>query len=165
MRIALLVVAVALCWGVGRALAGGLERRERVILALMDAIQLLRIHMLDGLSPLRAALEQSRFAPFQKIGKEMGPEGIARAWECAREGMIGRGGAMDSLQTEEISVLDRFFEGLGISGKREQEALFSQTLRDLGRRGEEAGKNSRDKAKLYGTLGILAGLALGIGFL
>lgn len=165
MRIALLVVAVALCWGVGRALAGGLERRERVILALMDAIQLLRIHMLDGLSPLRAALEQARFAPFREIGKKMGTGGIADAWRCTRGRLIGRGGAMDSLGTEETAVLDRFFEGLGISGKQEQEALFSQTLRDLGRLGEEARRNSRDKAKLYGTLGILAGLALGIGFL
>lgn len=165
MRIALAVLAAVASALVGRSIALGCARRTAVIREAMDAIQLLRIHMLERLLPLHAALEKSQFEPFRLVGRKLlTGDGALAAWRAVLPLLTRRGATLDCLTEEDLSLLFRFFEGLGTSTRLEQEALISATLAEMGRLESEAGKMGAEKGRLYTTLGLLGGLALAIVF-
>lgn len=62
---------------VGRSLGTVPARRARVLREAMDALQILRIQMLERLLPLHAALAQARFEPFRMVGERMAAGGDA----------------------------------------------------------------------------------------
>ena len=165
MRVVLVVLAAIGAALVGRSVAASCARRARTLRQAMDALQILRIQMLERLLPLHAALKHSRFEPLQRVGERMaGGEDAATAWRALLPALSRRGGALDSLTPEDFDALAALFDGLGAGARAEQEALFSATMRELGRLEGEASKTGAEKGKLYTTLGLLCGLMLAIAF-
>jgi stage III sporulation protein AB len=123
-------------------------RRAAALRQAMDAMQLLRIQMLERLLPLHAALEKSGFEPFHA--------------EAAQ--LTKRGAMLDCLTADDLNALAQLFDGLGMTSRAEQEVLFSSALREVGRLESEAAKSGAEKGKLYTTLGLLCGLMLAIAF-
>ena len=150
---------------IGRAYAGGGARRAKLLSGMMDALQILRISMLDRLVPLKNALAESASPVFRCVGEEMDRLDAADAWTLVRMRQTGRGGLIDSLTEEDLCALDALFAGLGVSGRAQQEALISNAIRTLGRLEAEARKNGAEKARLCTTLGLLSGIALAIAFI
>ena len=165
MRIALVVVAVVAAALAGRSVAAGCARRASTLRAAMDALQALRIQMLERHLPLHAALERSQFEPFARAGARVaGGEDAAQAWRAVQEAARKRGGKLDSLTREDAEAFETFFDGLGTGTRLAQEALFSAALRDLGRLEDEARSVGAQKSRLYTTLGLLCALMLAIAF-
>lgn len=165
MRIALALLAAIGSALIGRSVAAGCARRAAVLRAAMDAMQLLRIQMLERLLPLHAALEKSAFEPFRLAGAGvLGGESAHGAWSAARSKLTRRGAALDCLTAQDLSALDGLFAGLGASTRAEQEALFSASLHEIGQLEGEARKSGAEKGRLYTTLGLLGGLMLAIAF-
>lgn len=150
---------------IGRTYAGSGVRRARMLSGMMDALQILRIAMLDRLTPLRTALEASSFPAFRCIGEEMNGKSAAEAWGYVRDVHGRRGGMIDCLTDEDLCVADALFAGLGTSGCAQQEILIANALRALGSLEAAARKNVSEKNRLYTTLGLLAGIALAIAFI
>lgn len=165
MRVVLVVLAAIGAALVGRSVAASCARRARTLRQAMDALQILRIQMLERLLPLHAALKHSRFEPLQRVGERMaGGEDAATAWRALLPALSRRGGALDSLTPEDFDALAALFDGLGAGARAEQEALFSATMRELGRLRGKRPKLARKRGKLYTTLGLLCGLMLAIAF-
>ena len=164
-RVALAVLAALGAALMGRSLAAACARRGRTLRQAMDALQHLRIEMLERRLPLHAALSHARFDVLRRVGGRMAAGGpAAEAWQTLLPSLTRRGGALDSLTREDISALTTFFDGLGAGTRTAQEALFLSTTRELGRLEAEAAKNGAEKGKLYATLGLLFGLMLAIAF-
>lgn len=165
LKLLMSMVVVVGCALIGRAYAGGGARRAQTLSLVMDALQLLRIRMLDRLMPVRQALEGSSCAVFRSVGAGMDGVGAAESWRRVRSEQTKHGTALDSLSEADLCALDALFEGLGISGRTEQEALISNALKSLGRLESEARKSGLDKNRLYTTLGLLAGMALALALI
>ena len=69
-----------------------------------------------------------------------------------------RGGTLDVLTMEDVGVLDSLFDGLGESGRDQQEMLLSGTLETMTRNLEAARTRAGEADKLYVPLGALTGL-------
>ena len=166
MRIALALLAAVGSALIGRSIAQGCLRRAAALRQAMDAMQLLRIQMLERLLPLHAALEKSGFEPFRLAGTLLaGGESGASAWKKAAAKLTKRGAQLDCLTADDLSALSSLFDGLGMSARAEQEVLFASALREVGRLESEAQKSGAEKGKLYTTLGLLCGLMLAIAFI
>ena len=151
---------------VGRSLAAACARRGRTLRQTMDALQHLRIEMLERRLPLHAALSHARADVLRRVGERVAAgEGAAEAWRALLPALERRGGALDSLTREDISALTAFFDGLGAGARAGQEALFQTALRELGRLEAEAAQNGVEKGRLYATLGLLGGLMLAVAFI
>ncbi len=158
------VIAIASMM-IGRAYAGGGARRAGLLSGMMDALQIMRIAMLDRLLPLRTALAQSASPIFCSIGEQMEARSAADAWREVRAAQRRRGGLIDCLAEEDLCALDALFDGLGSSGRAQQEVLISNALKTLGCLEAEARKKGHEKDRLYTTLGLLAGIAVAIAFI
>ena len=165
MRVALALLAAVGSALIGRSVARGCARRAAALRSAMDAMQLLRIQMLERLLPLRAALEKSAFEPFRAVASELlNGDGAPGAWERARAALTRRGRALDCMMPEDLAALDRLFAGLGATARAEQELLFSACLAEIGLLEGEARRTGAEKGRLYTTLGLLGGLMLAIAF-
>ena len=158
------VIAIASMM-IGRAYASGGARRARLLSGMMDALQIMRVMMLDRLMPLKTVLVQSASPVFRCIGKQMEDSSAADAWRDVRTAQRQRGGLIDCLAEEDLCALDALFEGLGVSGRAQQEVLISNALKAFGCLEAEARKNGLEKSRLYTTLGLLAGIAIAIAFI
>ena len=166
MRTALAVLAATLAALIGRSLGAVPARRARVLREAMDALQILRVRMLERLLPLHTALAQSRFEAFRRTGERMAAgEDANGAWRALLPALARRGGPLDCLSREDLAALTALFDGLGMGARAEQEGLLSGTARELGRLEAEAAKYGAEKARLYATLGLLFGLMLAVAFI
>ena len=149
----------------GRSLASACARRGRALRQAMDALQLLRIQMLERRLPLHAALDHTRSDVLRRVGERVAAgEDAASSWRALLPSLTQRGGALDCLTQEDVSTLTAFFDGLGADARAGQEALFQTALRELGRLEAEAARSGAEKGRLYATLGLLFGLMLAIAF-
>ena len=106
MRIALALLAAVGSALIGRSIAQGCLRRAAALRQAMDAMQLLRIQMLERLLPLHAALEKSGFEPFRLAGRLLaGGEGAASAWKKAAAQLTKRGATLDCLTADDLAAL------------------------------------------------------------
>lgn len=78
------------------------------------------------------------------------------AWRAAVRGRPG------ALKAEEARVLESLADVLGATDLESQLTALDYTREQLRRCHIEAGRNREKYQKLYGTLGVLAGLAVGI---
>jgi stage III sporulation protein AB len=131
----------------------------------MDGLQMLKVHMLDRLLPLGAALEKSQSYLLKETGLLMGNCGAREAWQALRSRETRRGGRLDSLTADDLETLDAFFDGLGSAGRSEHKAIFDAAIKALGRLEAGARKDGAERVRLYTTLGALAGVAILIGFI
>lgn len=149
----------------GRALARANIRRCALLAETMDAVQLLRIHMLDSLMPLGAALEKSAGYIFQETGRLLADKSAAEAWRELKAAQHIRGGRLDCLAESDISTLDSFFEILGSSSREEQRHVFETVIKELGALESAARGEGEKKNRLYTALGALAGAAAVVGMI
>ena len=149
----------------GRALARANIRRCTLLAETMDAMQLLRIHMLDSLMPLGAALEKSTGYIFRETGRRLAGNSAAEAWQELKAGQQIRGGRLDCLAASDIYALDRFFDKLGASSREEQRQVFETAIKELGALESAARGEGERKNRLYTALGALAGAAAVVGLI
>lgn len=155
---------LTLCGGAcGRAMAGARRLRHLRLDALTGAVARLSLHMLEGLLPLKEALARTDDPVFAAVSAQLSEGRAARAaWEAAKPALTARGGALAALTDADTAALDRFFEGAGRVGLDEQRLLLEETRAALARQADVARALSRDQSRLYGSLGLLAGLAFSI---
>lgn len=165
LRLVLGAVAIFCCALIGRAFAQGNVRRAKLLAETVDGMQLLKVHMLDRLLPLPAALEKSQAYLLKEVGVLMKGCSARDAWQALSDREQKRGGCLDCIAAEDADVLDAFFDGLGSSGRSEHKAIFDSAIKALSRLEGVARKDGAEKVKLYTTLGALAGVAAVIGFI
>lgn len=158
-RLALCSAVMIFCAMTGRAFAGANTRRAKLLAELMDALQLLKVHVLDRLMPLETALSSSNSIILSKLGAPAGKNGASAAWNDIKSKELRRGGIMDSLSAKDIQVLDNLFSSLGATGREEQRPIIEAAIRELGLLEAEARQESGDKSRLFTILGALAGTA------
>lgn len=158
-KLALCCAVMILCAMTGRAFAGANTRRAKLLADLMDALQLLKVHVLDRLMPMEMALSSSNSIILSKLGAPAGKNGASAAWQEMKRNELRRGGVMDSLSAKDIQVLDNLFSALGATGKEEQRPVIEAAIRELGLLEAEARQESGDKGRLFTILGALAGTA------
>lgn len=149
----------------GRALARSNIRRCTLLAETMDAMQLLRIHMLESLMPLGLALEKSTGRIFRETGRRLAGKSAAEAWSELKAEQHIRGGALDCLNQSDIFALDGFFEMLGTSSRDEQRQAFETVIKQLGALESAARGEGEKKNRLYAALGALAGAAAVVGLI
>jgi stage III sporulation protein AB len=165
LKLALGAIAILCSALIGRAFAKGNVRRAQLLAETMDGLQMLKVHMLDRLLPLNAALEKSQSYLLRETGLLMNGCGAREAWQALRERETRRGGRLDSLLTDDLDTLDAFFDGLGSAGRNEHKAIFDAAIKALMRLESVARKAGAERVRLYTTLGALAGVAAVIGFI
>lgn len=164
-RLALGCAVIVFCTMAGRAFAGGNARRAKLLAEMMDALQMLRVHMLDRLMPLGTALSRSQSHILNEMGTAVDKTGAAAAWSEIKSRELRRGGRLDCLSGRDIQVLDGLFEALGTTGRSEQKPVIDGAIKELGILEAEARSKSGEKSRLYTTLGALAGVAVVIGMI
>lgn len=164
-RLALGCAVIVFSTMAGRAFAGSNTRRARLLAELMDALQMLRVHMLERLMPLGTALSRSQSQILSEMGAAADSVGAAAAWNDVKSRELRRGGGLDCLSGADIKVLDGLFEALGTTGRSEQRPVIDGAIKELGLLEAEARAGSGEKSRLYTTLGALAGAAVVIGMI
>ena len=159
-KIALCGAVTLLCAMTGKSFAGTNARRAKLLAELMDALQLLKVHMLDRLMPLEAALSLSKSLLLIKVGEHVAKSGAYNAWQTIKSREMKRGGIMDCLSVKDAEVLERLFEALGSSGRNEQRPIIDSAIKELGLLEAQARSESGEKGRLYTILGALAGVAI-----
>ena len=157
----LLLLILLACTAVGRSLSGARRRRAEVLSELLAAMRGLRLRMLNSMEPLGILLRKSDSRLFHQLGNELRVG--ANLYDCWRERCVQetrRGGALDSLASEDIVVLDGFFRHLGGSGREEQSELFSGVIAEMEEAQTHARRSYADASKVYTALGTLVGIGL-----
>ena len=155
-----MVLGSTLC---GRAAAEAARRRYRVLSALAEDLQVLRIHMTGMLQPVQCALEKSACPLMKRLAEGMRQgRSASDAWQAARDSALRRGGPGDALSPDDLAALDALFSQLGQSGREEQEALLGASLEAVTRRRDGALKKAGEADRLYVSLGFLVGLMLAL---
>ena len=157
----LLVVILLACTAVGRSLSGARRRRAEALAELLAAMRVLRLRMLNSLEPLGILLRKSDSRLFRQLGNELRADAnLYDCWRerCARE--TRRGGALDSLSSGDIVILDGFFKHLGGSGREEQSELFAGVIAEMEEAQTHARRSYADASKVYTALGTLVGIGL-----
>lgn len=162
-RIALaacIVIGCALC---GRAVADSARRRAVALASLVEGVRVLRIHMTGMLEPVACALERSGCPLMSSVAEEMRDgRSAGEGWKRIRRGAVRRGGRADAMSAQDLQVLDTLFDGLGQSGREEQEALLRASLETIERLRDDARRRASESEKLYPTMGLLVGLMLAL---
>ena len=147
----------------GKAASDAVRRRYRVLAALAEDLQTLRIHMTGMLMPLQCALDRAGCALMKQVAEGMRQgRSAADAWQSIRGSVMRRGGPADALAAEDIGVLDTLFGQLGQSGREEQGVLLDASMETVNRLRESALKRAGEADRLYVSLGFLIGLMLAL---
>ena len=161
LKIALLIVILLACTAVGRSLSGARRRRAETLGELLAAMRVLRLRMLNSLEPLGILLRKSDSGLFRRLGNDL--RAGANLYDCWRERQereTCRGGALDSLETDDLILLDGFFRHLGGSGRDEQSELFAGVIAAMEDAQSHARRSYADASKVYTALGTLVGIGL-----
>ena len=155
-----MVLGSTLC---GRAAAEAVRRRFRVLSALAEDLQVLRIHMTGMLQPVQCALEKSACPLMKRVAEGMRQgRSASDAWQAVRDSVLRRGGSGDALSPDDLAALDALFGQLGQSGREEQEALLGASLEAVTRLRDGALQKAGEADRLYVSLGFLVGLMLAL---
>ena len=104
-RIALAVCVVLGSTLCGKAASDAVRRRYRVLAALAEDLQALRIHMTGMLMPLQCALDRAGCALMKRVAEGM-REGrsASEAWQVVRPSVTRRGGPADALAADDLEA-------------------------------------------------------------
>lgn len=162
-RVVLAICAVLGSTLCGKAASDAVRRRYRVLAALAEDLQALRIHMTSMLMPLQCALDRAGCALMKQVAEGMRQGcSAADAWQSVRQSAMRRGGPADALAAEDIGVLDTLFGQLGQSGREEQGVLLDASMETVNRLRDGALKRAGEADRLYVSLGFLTGLMLAL---
>ena len=146
----------------GHALGSARKQRVTQLCAMRQALGYLGVNMLEKLLPLRQALSLSESPALGKVAAAMEGLGPAQAYLSVKDQLIARDGPLSCMEEEELGVLGRLFAQLGATGASEQRLLLREASAQLERIEGRARVKADEQARLYGTLGLLAGLALAV---
>ena len=159
-----LALCVVLCGALsGRALSDGARRRCDALKGLAEASRRLRVRMTGMFEPVQNALERAENPLFSLVAGAMtGGRSAGEAWAQVRKNATRRGGPADSLTDADREALTRLFDGLGQTGREEQDLLLEGVVEALAALEASARAKLREADRLYGTLGLLIGLMLAL---
>ena len=158
---ALLSVILLACAGVGRALSNARRRRMELLGEVLAAMRVLRLRMLNSMEPRGILMRKSDSGLFRELGNRLWEGGgLRECWHELREEQSHRGGMLDSLNEEDLLLLDSFFQNLGQSGREEQCALFSTVIARMEEEQKLARQRYADASKVYMALGTLIGIGI-----
>ena len=146
----------------GHALGAARRQRVRQVSDLRQGVERLTVNMLEKLLPLRQALTAAASPALTLVAQRMEGRDPAQAFIAAREALVARDGPLSCLEGEELAALGRLFGQLGASGAAEQRLILREAALNLERVEGRARTKAEEQARLYGTLGLLAGLALAV---
>jgi stage III sporulation protein AB len=158
------ILIIAACALLGAARAAELKNRSRRLASLCSALELMRGEVVNRLAPMPEIAERlAAGGPdevrgfFRRISAEMGGLGekaFSEIWaDCAGE--LG-------LRQDETAALCDLGRSLGRYGADEQEAAIARCMSRLGAFADDARAEAAAGARLYGGLGITAGLLLAV---
>lgn len=154
------VLFSALC---GRALADGVRRRAQALQSVSEGLRRLRVRMTGMFEPVAGALAQSGCPLFEAVSEGMRDGASAgEAWRAVSQRAARRGGLTDCLTDADRETLTVLFEGLGQSGREEQELLLSVSIERVEALRAEASAKVTEADRLYAKLGLLIGLMLAL---
>ena len=157
----LLAVVLLACTAVGRSLSGARRRRAEALGELLAAMRVLRLRMLNSMEPLGILLRKSDSHIFRALGNELRAGAVlSDCWGELKERELRRGGALDSLEGDDLVILDNFFRRLGGSGREEQGELFNSAVSAMEEAQSHARRSYADASKVYTALGTLVGIGL-----
>lgn len=141
----------------GLWISGAYRRRERLLSRLLNELQRLEEQMRLG-RPLAQALEKSGMPEMRGMAGEIDGIGLRAAWCAACEGAEGTQ-PLAAAEQPERQLLEEFFGELGVLDRRSQARRFENVRRALAALHVQAAAEALQRSRLYGTLGILLGLA------
>lgn len=148
-------IACTLC---GSMLTASRRQRVKTMGDLLSAVRVLRLRMLNSTESVYALLNRSDFEAFRKIGGAgMDPEAN---YLRLRDALTARGGALCSLGTDELKVLDNLFAHLGKSDRPQQNLLMNDVISQLEDMQLQARAQLRDNARMSTALGALVGIGV-----
>ena len=155
-----LVLFSALC---GKTLGDGVRRRAATLRQLSEGVRRLRVHMMSMFEPVQAALEHADDPLLTLIAGGMsGGVSAGEAWRSLEKKSTRRGGPADSLIEADRQILTRLFDGLGQTGREEQDLLLTGVVEALDRQQQAAQVKAGEADRLYLSLGLLIGLMLAL---
>lgn len=144
------LACMALGFGIGSLLGG----RAKALNALVRSLRLLSMRVIQLHEPMEEALEElsgeNEVFPLVLSYMADGPE---LAWEQALRSQHG-------LSSSDRAQIVRLMTASAGAGREEQERIFAVGLNQLAQKAQEAQQKNATDAKLYRTLGMLAGLAI-----
>lgn len=146
----------------GHALGTARRQRVRQVSELRQGVERLSVNMLDKLLPLRQALAAAASPALDMVAQGMEGRDPAQAFIAVRDQLVARDGPLSCLEGEELTALGSLFGQLGASGAAEQRLILREAALRLERLEGRARAKADEQARLYGTLGLLAGLALAV---
>ncbi len=162
MPIRLTLYAVVLCaMGLAGVRVGdGYRRREKLLSQLIRELDRLEEQMLLRQRALGEALRQKDMPLLCGLAEAAERDGAAAAWAdfCLREAKPG--GQLEAMEDAERGIMDAFWADLGLLIRRQQKNRFDETREALARLHGKAREETARRAKLYGSLGVLLGLAV-----
>ncbi len=146
------------CTACGRMLTGSRKNRVNMMGEILGAIRVLRLRMLNSNENVCTLLCRSDLGAFRRIGAAGSDPG--ENWLRQRAELISRGGALDSLNTDDVKALDGLFVHLGKSDRRQQDLLLSDIIAQLEDTQLHARQQLRDSARMSTALGALIGIGI-----
>lgn len=161
MPLRLTLYAVVLCaMGLaGVRIGDGYRQRERLLAELVRELTRLEEQMLLRQQALGEALRQKDMLLFSNLADAVVADGAEAAWTefCLRESAPG--GRLEAMEPPERAAMDAFWAELGLLIRRQQQNRFDETREALTRLHAQAREEAAQRARLYGSLGVLLGLA------
>ena len=150
----------ALC---GRALAEGVRQRAKVLSEVSDGLRRLRVRMTGMFEPVHHALAQSGCPLFEAVAEGMRDgDSAGVAWKRLLKPPARRAAGIDCLLEADRRALTRLFEGLGQSGREEQELLLAAASESVDALKDAARARLGEADRLYVKLGLLVGIMLAL---
>lgn len=155
----LLIVIFLACTATGRSISNARRRRYELISEILAAMRVLRLRMLNSLEPLGILMRKSDSPLFRELGNDLWEgSSLADCWQKKRSSE--RQNMLSCLTTDDLLVLDSFFQNLGSSGLDEQNHLFAQVIEALEEKQILAKKRYQETSRLYTALGSMVGIAI-----
>lgn len=156
----LLSIVLLASTGIGRTLACERRRRCEKLAELTAAMRVLRLRMLNSLEPIGILLRKSEAELFRMMGNGLSEGvGLEECWHEKRT-YARKSAMLADLQDDDLKILDGFFEGLGKTGRDEQNELFSKVLAEMEEVYSVAKKRYEEASKLFTALGTVTGLGI-----
>ena len=157
MKTVLCAVVLAAMGAAGLRIGSAYRWRERLLAQLVREMQRLEEQVRLG-RPLQLALQQEDMPLFSRMAPHVESIGALEAWRkvCVDAPPAERMGALES---PERQAMEQFWAEMGTLDRRSQLARFAETTRLLVHLRDHAAAEAQQRSRLYGSLGILLGLA------
>ena len=155
MKLALCAALLVTMATAGFRIGSSYRWREKLLAQLVREMQRLEEQVRMG-RPLRLALQQPEMRLFSQMADHVEVSGALDAWQqvCRESGDM-----LDCMEAPERQIMEAFWAEMGALGRRSQLDRFEEATRALVRLRDQAAAEAAQRSRLYGSLGVLLGLA------